>query len=239
MRTLSLTGAQRWDARGPMRLQYDLKGNRDGADGLFARARRILGGGQETPEAPAEPMDMKNGIGRALRHAKSSHHSARSQVEKAARAISIVEGTLVATDAVDMALSEMQDVVSHALAAQEPAARMLCAQRFTTLIERIDTIVAGAVFEGVNLINLSRDNIELISPVGGRPHHAISHIVLAAGERGLNLKVPRQGFREDEEIEAAGYALTRARARLIKAADTFLSQVGCLAPLLQGEDAAA
>lgn len=222
-----------------MRVQVDTTGGRDGAEGLFAMARRILAGGAETPDAPVEPVDLKSGIGRALRHAKSSQHAARNQIEQAARAISVVEGTLVATDAVDAALAEMQDVVSHALAAQDANARMLCAQRYAALIERIDTIVAGAVFDGVNLVNLGRDNIELISPVGGRPHHAISHIVLTAGERGLNLKIPRNGFREDEEIETAGQSLMRARARLIKAADTFLSQVGCLAPLLDGESAAA
>lgn len=222
-----------------MRVQYETAGYRDGADGLFAMARRILAGGHETPDAPVEAVDLKSGIGRALRHAKSSHHAALNQIEQAARAISVVEGTLVATDAVDAALSEMQDVVSHALAANDANARMLCAQRFAQLIERIDTIVAGAVFDGVNLVNMGRDNIELISPVGGRPHHAISHIVLASGERGLNLKVPRYGFREDQEIEAAGQSLMRARARLIKAADTFLSQVGCLAPLLEGTTAAA
>lgn len=202
-------------------------------------ARKILAGGHDTPAAPVEPIDMKNGIGRALRHAKSQQQSARSSVEKAARAIAVVEGTLVATDAVDAALAEMQDVVSHALAAQDVDARLLCAQRYAALIERTDTIVNGAVFDGVNLINLGRDNIELISPVGGRPHHAISHIVLVSGERGLNLKPPRGGFREDQEIEAAGHALTRARARLIKAADTFLNQASCLAPLLEGEIAAA
>jgi hypothetical protein len=222
-----------------MRVQYDLKNDRGGQEGLFAMARRVLAGGDATPEPPVEAIDMKSGIGRALRHAKSSQAAARNMVEKAARAISVVEGTLVATDAVDAALAEMQDIVSHALAAQDADARLLCAQRFAALIERIDTIVNGAMFDGVNLINLGRDNIELVSPIGGRPHHAISHIVLVSGERGLNLKIPRGGFREDQEIEASGYALTRARARLIKAADTFLNQASCLAPLLQGDSAAA
>jgi hypothetical protein len=222
-----------------MRIQYDMRDNRDGAGGFFAAARKILAGRVAAPEPAAEPVDMKNGIGRALRHANSSQQSTRSMAEKAARAIAVVEGTLVAADAIDAALSEMQDVVSHALAAQHADTRLLCAQRFAALTERVDAVVNGATIDGVNLINLSRDNIELVSPVGGRPHHAISHIVLAPGERGLNLKIPRGGFREDHEIEAAGHALTRARARLIKAADTFLNQASCLAPLLDGESAAA
>lgn len=222
-----------------MRVRYDIRSGHDGLGGIFAAARRILAGNDELSEAPVESFDPKQGIGRALRHAKSSQHSARGIVERAARAITVVEGTLAATDAVDAALSEMQDVVSHALAAQELDARRLCAQRFSALIERIDAIVDGATFDEVNLINLSRDNIELISPIGSRPHHAISHIVLTTGERGLGLKSPESGFHEDSEIEAAGFALTRARARLIKAADIFLNQASCLAPLLEGDSAAA
>jgi hypothetical protein len=224
---------------GAMRIQYDLQAGRGGADGLFAMARRILAGREEVAEAPAASVDMSGGIGRALRHATSAKSSARDTVERAAHAIAVVEGTLIATDAMDAALAEMQDVVSHALAAQDANARLLCAQRYTALIERIDIIAEGAQFGGVNLINLGRDNIELVSPVGGRPHHAISHIVLVSGDRGMALKIPRNGFREDQEIEACGQALTRARARLIKAADTFLSQVGCLAPLLSESSAAA
>lgn len=222
-----------------MRIQYDLAGVRNDQNGLFALARRVLAGSEVIPEAPIEPIDMKNGIGRALRHVKSAQRSSQGLAERAARAISVVEGTLVATDAVDAALNEMQDIVSHALAAQDADTRMLCAQRYADLVDRIDTIVAGAVFDGVNLIDLGRGNIELVSPIGSQPRHTIGHIVLVTSERGLNLKVPRQAFREDAEIEAAGHALTRARARLIKSADTFLNQASCLAPLLGGAAAAA
>lgn len=239
MTTLSLNGAQSRTARDTMKVQYEAHKGREQAGGLFALARRVLAGGEATPEPPAEPIDLKSGIGRALRLAKNGQQNANSMMEKAAQAISVVEGTLVATDAIDAALSEMQDVVSHALAAQDPDARLLCAQRFCDLIERIDTIVAGAAFDGVNLIDLGRGSIDLISPVGGNPRHSISHIVLAANERGLNLSPPRQGFRTDAEVEATGQALTRARARLIKAADTFLNQASCLAPYLGVDSAAA
>jgi hypothetical protein len=222
-----------------MRVQYGRVAGNDGGNGLFALARKILAGAREPQDEPAQHVDLKDGIGRAVRHAKSSRVSARDLVEKAARAIAVVEGTLAATDAIDAALGEMQDVVSHALAAQDVNARQLCAQRYAALIGRIDATVAQSSFDGTNLIDLSRDNIELVSPVGGRPHHAISHIVLVTGERGLNLKSPHSGFRDDAEIEAAGHTLMRARARLIKAADTFLNQASCLAPLLEGDSAAA
>lgn len=66
-----------------MRIQYDIGGERGGVDGLFARARRILAGdASETPEAPVEAMDMRNGIGRALRLAKGSQHAAKTLVDR-------------------------------------------------------------------------------------------------------------------------------------------------------------
>lgn len=239
MPTLSGNGAQSRTARDTMRVQFEASKGREEAGGLFALARRVLAGGEITPEPPIEPIDLRSGIGRALRHAKNGQQNSRNMMEKAAHAISVVEGTLVATDAIDAALSEMQDIVSHALAAQDQDARLLCAQRFCDLIERIDTIVAGAAFDGINLIDLGRGSIDLVSPLGGNPRHSISHIVLAASERGLNLSPPRQGFRTDAEIETSGQALTRARARLIKAADTFLNQASCLAPYLSEDSAAA
>jgi hypothetical protein len=222
-----------------MRIRYEVGDERAGAEGLFAMARRILAGDQPPPPPPTEAIDLRSGIGRAIKSARNAGAGAQSVAAAAARAIGVVEGTLVATDSIDAALSEAQDAVSHALAAASPETRALCAQRFADLAARIDTIVAGATFDGVNLINLSRDNIEIVTPIGGQPHHAIGHIVLTTNERGLNLKLPRGGFREDAEIEAVAAALMRARARLIKAADTFLNQASCLAPLMDGASAAA
>jgi hypothetical protein len=222
-----------------MRVRYVADDARTGAEGLFAVARRILAGDEQTAPPPSEAIDLKSGIGRALKSARNSASGAQTVASAAARAIGVVEGTLVATDSVDAALSEAQDAVSHALAATAPETRALCAQRFVDLVNRIDTIVNGATFDGTNLINMSRDNIEIVTPIGGRPHHAIGHIVLAANERGLNLKLPKGAFLEDAEIESVAAALTRARARLIKAADTFLNQASCMAPLLDSSSAAA
>jgi hypothetical protein len=212
--------------------------SRTEAESLFAVARRILAGEAPPPEAPIEPIDIRSGIDRALRHARKPEQSA-SRAHAAARAISIVEGTLVATDTIDGYLTEALELSSHALAASDGDMRSLLAERYVLLINRIDTVAAGATFDGTNLINLGRDAIELITPVGGQPRHAIGHIVLTAGERGLSLRAPQDNFQVDAEIETAAADLTRARARLIKAADTFLNQASVLAPLLQTSAAAA
>jgi hypothetical protein len=162
-----------------------------------------------------------------------------TQAHAAARSIAVVEGTLVAIDAIDACLAEAHELVSHALAAADPQARALFAARFAELCARVDTIAAGAVFQGVNLINLGRDKIEIVSPVGSQPRHEIGHIVLVAGERGLGLRQPRDHFRDDQDIESCASGLTHARARLIKAADTFLNQASMMAPFLTAETAAA
>ena len=220
-------------------MQMETVSARENAESLFAIARRVLSGEPVAPPPPVNPIDLKSGIDRALRQTNRNTAAGDNLVFLAARAISVVEGTLVATDAIDACLSEAQDLVSHALAAVDPGARALFAERFIELVNRVDTIASGATFEGLNLINLGKDKIELVSPVGGQPRHAVGHIVLTASERGLGLKLPKNAFRDDAEIEAKAACLTRARARLIKAADTFLNQASMMAPYLEPAAAAA
>src|SRR6185436_20320872 len=70
------------------------------AQGLFSFARRILSREEEPVEAPIEPVDIRSGIDRALRQTKRGFTPA-SLMEAAARAVSVVEGTLVALDTIN------------------------------------------------------------------------------------------------------------------------------------------
>lgn len=207
---------------------------RTDAQGLFALARRILAGEAEPAPAPIDPIDIRSGIDRALRQARRQPSAALAQAHAAARAISIVEGTLVAIDTIHADLAEAQELASHALASTDPAMRALLAERYLDLINRIDTVAAGATFDGTNLINSGKDSIEIMIPAAGQPRHAVGHIRLQASAGGLDLTPPREAFQNDEEIERAASELTRARARLIKSVDTFLNQASMLAPALEG-----
>ena len=211
-----------------MRLQ--VTNSYDDTSSVFALARRILSGAHKA-EAQVPDVDIQSGIGRALRQA-SCVTAAQSLRHKAAHAIGVVEGTLIATDAIDGCLCEAQELISQALATQDTGARALIAGRFTDLVNRIDELANAATFSEINLISGGKDKIELICPIGAQPRHAIGHIVLMAGERGLGLKLPRNNFRDNQSIEQAALQLTRARARLFKAADTFLNQASMLAPYL-------
>lgn len=206
---------------------------RTDAQGLFALARRILAGEAEPAPAPIDPIDIRSGIDRALRQSRRQPSAGQVQAHAAARAISIVEGTLVAIDTIHADLAEAQELTSHALASTDPAMRALLAERYMDLINRIDTVAAGATFDGTNLINAGKDSIEIMIPAAGQPRHAVGHIRLQASAGGLDLTPPRDAFQNDEEIERAASELTRARARLIKSVDTFLNQASMLAPVLE------
>ncbi len=201
------------------------------AQGMFAIARRILSREEEPVEAPIEPVDIRSGIDRALRQTKRAF-TPRSRAEAAARAISVVEGTLVAIDTINDYLTEALDLTAAALTHPDPTKRAMIADRYEELRGRVDTVAAGATFDGVNLIDGARGAIELTLPDGGQPRHAIGHITIVAGERGLALKAPSEQFGSNDEIEAARASLASGRTRLAKAAETFLNQASLVAPQL-------
>jgi flagellin-like hook-associated protein FlgL len=201
------------------------------AQGMFAFARRVLSGKEAPVEAPVDPVDIRSGIDRALRQARRSAGST-TLAETAARAVSTVEGTLVAIDTIHTYLSEALELTAEALAHPDETKRAMIADRYEELRSRIDTVAAGATFEGVNLIDGARAAIEVMLPEGGQPRHAIGHITLVAGEKGLSLKAPSELFASNDEVEAARLSLFAARQRLDRAAETFLNQASLLAPCL-------
>jgi hypothetical protein len=214
---------------------------REEAKGLFSFARRVLSGKEEPVDAPIDPVDIRSGIDRALRQVRRAGLTPTSVVEASARAVSTVEGTLVAIDTIHSYLSEALELTAEALSHPDETKRAMIADRYEELRSRIDTVAAGATFEGVNLIDAARGSIEVTIPEGGHPRHAIGHITLVAGERGLSLKSPSELFASNDEIEAARLSLFAARQRLDRAAETFLNQASLLAPCLgapQEDDAA-
>lgn len=203
-----------------------------GARTLFERARRVLAGHEEPAPPQEEPVDIRFGIDRVLRHTRKLQLTPRSVEEAAARAVSAVEGTLVAIDTIHEYLMEALDLTSEAMKTPDEAKRALIADRYEQLRSNIDTVAAGASFQGVNLIDGGRDALEIRLPSPGEPRHAISHITLVAGERGLSLKSPSELFATEDEIDAARQTLIAARHRLDRATDTFLNQASMLAPHL-------
>ena len=201
------------------------------AQGLFSLARRILSREEVPVEAPVEPVDIRSGIDRALRQTKRGF-TPTSVAEAAARACSVVEGTLVAIDTISDYLTEALDLTAAALSHPDATKRAMIADRYEELRGRVDTVAAGATFDGTNLIDSARGAIELIVPEGGQPRHAIGHITLVAGERGLALKAPSEQFGSNDEVEMARASIVAARNRLHKAAETFLNEASMLAPQL-------
>ncbi|MEQ1754622.1 MAG: hypothetical protein ABL973_10865 [Micropepsaceae bacterium] len=202
------------------------------AKSLFAYARRVLSGTEEPPEPPADPVDIRSGIDRALRHTRRAPLTPKTTEEAAARAVAAVEGTLVAIDSIHDYLREALDLTAAALVAPDATKRAMIADRYEELRSRIDTVANGATFEGVNLIDSGRESIEIKLPAAGEPRHSIGHITLVAGERGLSLKAPSELFASNDEIEVARHTLLSARERLGRAAETFLNQASVLAPHL-------
>jgi hypothetical protein len=123
-----------------------------GARTLFERARRVLAGHDE-PAPPQEgPVDIRFGIDRVLRNTRKPKATPGTVEEAAARAVTAVEGTLVAIDTINEYLMEALDLTTEALKTSDPAKRAMIADRYEELRSNIDTVAAGASFQGVNLI---------------------------------------------------------------------------------------
>ena len=137
---------------------------RDDAESLFAYARRILSGTEEPAPAPADPIDIRSGIDRALRLSRRVPTGPTTLEETAARAVATVEGTLVAIDSIHDYLGEALDLTASALSTPDATKRAMIADRYEELRTRIDTVAAGATFEGVNLIDGGRVAIEIKLP---------------------------------------------------------------------------
>jgi hypothetical protein len=227
------------DQLGTLKMSFEQK--RVEAQGLFNYARRVLSPNKEVAvtEAPVEPVDIRSGINRALRHTRRGAYAGVTLAEQAASAVSAVEGTLVAIDTIHNFLSEALELTAEALSNPDSTKRAMVADRYEELRMRIDTVAAGATFQEVNLIDGNRGSIEVVIPEGGNPRHAIGHITLVAGERGLALKAPSELFATNDEIEAARLSLFAARQRLDRASETFLNQASMLAPHLGANAAVA
>jgi hypothetical protein len=101
------------------------------AQSLFKFARRVLTPKEEAEviEAPVEPVDIRSGIDRALRQTRRGSYSIVTLAEHAARAVSTVEGTLVAIDSINNFLSEALDLTAEALSNPDLTKRAMVADR--------------------------------------------------------------------------------------------------------------
>lgn len=199
---------------------------------LFERARRILARNQGRSTPTTEPLDMRPNIDRALYQLGKRPTPPSSLEIAAARAVSTVEGTLVAIDMIHEYLVEALELTTQALQTDDPSARALFADRYEWLRMQIDTVAGGASFEGVNLIDAGQDAIEIsLAPPGNR-RHSINHIALVAGERGLSLTTPTGHFLSNSEMDTTLQVLMSARQRLDRASETLLNQASMLAPHL-------
>lgn len=201
---------------------------------LFAAARQIIAQREAQPDEaePVPTVDIKPGIERALKRSRLNAEAPSSIAEAAARGVATVEGTVIAIDTIREYLEEALELVAQAGATRDSEKRAMIADRYGELLSHIDTVAAAARFEGLNLIDASRDCFTIDLPAAGQPRHEIGHVSLVTGARGLALRQAPTQFASDGEIAAARDALLAAITRLERATQTFLNEASVLAPFL-------
>lgn len=201
---------------------------------LFAAARRIIAQREAAPDDAhaVATVDIQPGIERALKRTRLNAEAPSSIAEAAARGVAAVEGTVIAIDTIREYLEEALELLTQASATTDNEKRAIVADRYGELLSHVDTVAAAARFEGLNLIDGSRDCFTIDLPAAGQPRHEIAHVSLITGAKGLALRRVTAQFASDAEITATRDALLAAATRLERATQTFLNEASVLAPYL-------
>ena len=201
---------------------------------LFKRNRNL-----EPPPAENGPPVTQAAMQRALRATAvtKGSYNAVELGERIATALSTIETSVLAIDAIMDRLREAADLVADAGASADDGRRALLAGRYDEIREEIDAIAGSSTHNRVNLIAGRRIGGKAASfdiAFDGEERSGVAiHIVnLTTGEAGLSLSPPRDAFAPDEEIAAIAAEIEAARATAARVSDRFADHAALISERL-------
>lgn len=199
------------------------------------RGKRAL----EAPPAEETPSVTPAAMQRALRSAATTRGSfnAAELGQRIATALSTIETSVLAIDALTDRLREAADLVADAGASTDDGRRALLAGRYDDIRAEIDAIAGSASHNRINLIAGRRIAGKLASfdipfDEDGRSGIAIQVVNLTTNESGLSLSPPRSAFADDEEIAAIAREIDAARETALKVSDRFADHAALISERL-------
>lgn len=193
----------------------------------------------EPPPAVEAPSVTPAAMQRALRSAATARGSftAAELGQRIATALSTIETSVLAIDALMDRLREAADLVADAGASTDHGRRALLAGRYDDIRAEIDAIAGSASHNRVNLIAGRRIAGKLASfdipfDEDGRSGLAIQVVNLTTGEAGLSLSPPRSAFADDDEIATIAGEIAAARETAAKVSDLFADHAALISDRL-------
>lgn len=151
---------------------------------------------------------------------RSSPHKASTRAS-IARAISVVEASIMGLSQIEELVEECQELANAGLDTEDTRKRTLLAERYEAVLAEVNAVAQGYGHAGHHLID---DSTEMLEVELTEPDHftlRLPHINLTASTRGLALPKPAQAFESRESLEQFNRHLALVRERLEKSADIF------------------
>jgi hypothetical protein len=205
--------------------------------GILSRLRGK--GALEPPPAEQAPSVTQAAMRRALRSATghTGSFTAAELGQRIATALSTIETSVLAIDALTDRLREAADLVADAGASADDGRRALLAGRYDDIRAEIDAIAGSASHNRINLIAGRRIGGKLASfdipfDQDGRSGIAIQVVNLTTDETGLALSPPRSAFADEEEIATIAREIEAARETAAKVSDRFADHAALISERL-------
>lgn len=162
---------------------------------------------------------------------RSSPHKASTRAS-IARAINVVEASIMGLSHIEELITECQGLCNAGLETDDPKKRSLLATRYEEAIAELNAVAQGYGYAGHHLID---DSTHMLEVEVTEPEHftlRLPHINLTAGNRGLALPNPSQVFESTEALNQFNRHLVLVRERLEKSATIFGDNAADLAKRL-------
>ncbi|MEQ8267327.1 MAG: hypothetical protein RH982_09025 [Parvibaculum sp.] len=193
----------------------------------------------EPPPAEDTPSVTPAAVQRALRATAqaSGSLSAAELGQRIATALSTIETSVLAIDAVTERLREAADLVADAARNDDLGRRALLAGRYDDIRSEIDAIAGSASHNRINLISGRRiggqhTTFDIALDEKQRSGIAIQIANLTTGETGLALSPPRNAFADDEEIGTIAAEIDVARQLAANVSERFADHAALISDRL-------
>lgn len=175
------------------------------------------------PEA-VDPADSAAAVGRALRYSRPMGIVNLDPLKiEARRALGALERATLTIDAIREPLNEARDVVATATATEDQQAADLLAQQYDQILDLIDSTIAAATHDDLNLVDGSHKTVEVALETRSKTRLVIQAANLTTAEDGIGLPYSTEVFSSPSALRKLAQDIDAAIARL-----SWLSRLYCM-----------
>ena len=162
---------------------------------------------------------------RALDNRASDLDSLKSNIDLA---ISTIQAALDGIDAITDLVQQAKGLASNAKATGDTNERSTLAVQFNELLSQIDSIANDSTFNGINLLQASPDNLDVVFNEDNTSNLTITGLDTTTASTGINLGVAGNNFGANANIDTALTAISTALVTLRGNASTLGSNATIL-----------